>query len=150
MNPRICQDIFAISILIHVACDFTIDKDDKLKEFHAVLGRSYNFTVGFIYITGTDYDSGHVNFGFSSEYPEKADPLMVLMNGVSISGEQFLPPTPDVTNPPNAMQIGTYSAALAFPSVQAVFDTLLTLGVSGFARINPTFGGILKYNQGKA
>lgn len=148
MNPQICQDIFTLSILLHAACHLEIDEGDKRKEFFAVIGRSYPFTVDFIYILGTDYDTTHAAFGFASDYPENADPLSVQQNGVAITGEQWNPQTPNVAVSPTAMQAAIYSAVLSFSSVPTIFDALIALSSNGQARINPLFGGVLEYNQG--
>lgn len=148
MDPRICQDMFSISLLIHIACHLEIDADDKKKEFLVEQGRSYTFMVGFVYMVGTDHDTSHADFGFSSDYPASHDPFGVLMNGVTISGETFSPSVPDVSQLPNMMQIGTYSAVITFPSDQTIFDALIALGRVGSANVNPNFGGILAYNQG--
>ena len=148
MNPQICQDMFTVSILIHVNCHLEIDVDDKEKEFVARLGESYPFTVDFIYVLGTDYDNTHTNFGFSSEYPANSDPLAVQQNGVAINNEEWNPPIPDVSMSPAAMQVAIYSAVLGFSSNGTIFDRLLTLGSVGIARTNPLFSGVLEYNQG--
>lgn len=148
MNPKICQDIFTISILAFVDCHLEIATADKSKEFQAELGGTFPFTVNFIYILGTDYNTSHTNFGFNSSYPTNSDPLGVLTNGVTITNETWNPQTPDVSNAPNAMLSGVYSATLNITNVQATFDALVALGGSGNARSNPTFGGILQYNQG--
>ena len=148
MNAKVCQDIFLISILAHVNCDLEINDSDKMKEFSPTVGGSYPFTVNFIYVLGTDYDVAHANFGFDSDYPLNADPLMVLQNGVSIGNETWTPQTPDVSNSPTAMQMGVYSAMLNFTSNQAAYNALVALGNVGNARINPNFGGVLVYNQG--
>lgn len=146
---NICQDTFALNILIHVDCHLQIDEDDKEKDFAAVIGRRNPFTVRFTYVLGTDYDATHENFGFSSEYPADADPLGVLMNGVTISEESWDPADgPDISQSPKAMLSGMYSAVLAFPSGETAFNDLLALGRQGEARANPLFGGVLKYNQG--
>ena len=148
MNPQICQDMFTVSILIHVNCHLEIDVDDKEKEFVARLGESYPFTVDFIYVLGTDYDNTHTNFGFSSEYPANSDPLAVQQNGVAINNEEWNPPIPDISMSPAAMQVAIYSAVLGFSSNGTIFDRLLTLGSVGIARTNPLFSGVLEYNQG--
>ena len=148
MNPQICQDMFTVSILIHVNCHLEIDEADKQKEFVAILGQSYPFTVDFMYVLGTDYDNTHSAFGFSSDYPANADPLAVQQNGVAISNELWNPPIPDITVSPAAMQAVIYSAVLGFPSNATIFDALIALSTEGSARINPLFGGVLEYNQG--
>ena len=118
------------------------------KEFVAILGESYPFTVDFMYVLGTDYDNTHTNFGFSSEYPANSDPLAVQQNGVAINNEAWNPPIPDVSISPAAMQTAIYSAVLGFSSNGTIFDRLLTLGSVGIARTNPLFSGVLEYNQG--
>ena len=148
MNPQICQDMFTVSILIHVNCHLEIDADDKQKKFVAIRGRSYPFTIDFMYILGTDYDNTHTNFGFSSEYPINSDPLEVQQNGVAINSELWNPPIPDTTVSPAAMQAAIYSAVLGFSNDKTIFDALVTLSRDGQARINPLFGGVLLYNQG--
>ena len=146
---NICQDTFAVKILIHIACDLHINEDDKLKEFTAVIGHRNPFEVRFMYVLGTDYDPTHENFGFFSEYPENADPLGMLMNGVSISEEVWMPEDgPNVSQLPNAMLPGVYSAVLSFPESEDAFNALIELSRQGEARGNPLFGGLLKYNQG--
>lgn len=143
---NICQDTFAINILIHVDCHLQINEADKEKDFTAVIGQRNPFTIRFMYALGTDYDETHENFGFSSEYPADADPFDVLSH-ITISEEAWDPVEgPDISQSPAALLVGEYSAVLAFPSGEAAFDALVAL--SGTTRSNPLFGGVLKYNQG--
>ena len=148
MNPQLCQDIFTVSILIHVSCHLEINESDKSKEFVATIGQSYPFTIHFIYILGTDYNISHNNFGFSSEYPTTSDPLNVQTNGVTISSEIWNPPTPDVSKSPAEMLIGIYSAVLGFSNDSSIFQALIALGNVGNTHVIPLFGGVLTYNQG--
>ena len=148
LQPRICLDVFTISLLLNIECHLEISASDKIKTFHVLIGRSYDFEINFMYILGTDYDTEHVNFGFSAEYPTGADPTEVLQNGVSVENQVFMPAMPDTSHPPNEIQVCVYFATVTFTSDQTIFDALVALATVGEARFNHQFGGVLKYNQG--
>ena len=109
---NICEDVFTICIAVTVDCMLNIlDKEHK---FVAQKGESYDLTVPFTYVLGTEYIESNANFGFSSEYPLYSDPGMLLQNGVTITAEDFDPELPDTLALPNALLNGTYSARINF------------------------------------
>jgi len=148
LEPKICDDIFVLELLMYAPCHLEIDADDERKTFHARRGVRIPFTIDFIYILGTDYDTAHDDFGFSASYPTDRDPQGVLANGVSVESGTFTPPMPDVTQTPAAVLMATYSAMLVFTNDEDAFSTLIGLGREGSARFNPLLGGVLAYNQG--
>lgn len=141
MNPQICKDIFTVRILLHVDCHFDINAADQRKVFAAKQGVSIPFTVGFIYILGTDYIATHANFGFFSEYPT-GDAESVYRH-ITITGETWNPVSPDVARGPAEELMGVYSAIFNFPSTDSAYNMLLST-----FRYDPQFEVTLGYNQG--